>query len=126
MEEQGGPLDAALGAITPGMVDRVAALADVAHAARVSMSDSMIARLGNGVRVIFELMDVLMVSGIPDRAPALLNAAIDARDAAAADKSFIGPLKFLGAPREEELQFVIKFMLALARRLPKAMAAGNE
>lgn len=104
-----------------GALDTVIDLADVAHAARISMSDSMVQRMANGVRVGMELMDVLMSSGIPDRAPALLNATMEARDAAAADKSFIGPLDVLAAPKEEELQFVIKFMMALARRLPNAM-----
>lgn len=104
-----------------GALDTVIDLADVAHAARVSMSDAMIARMANGMRVILELVDVLMASGVPDRAPSLLNAAMEARDAAAADKSFIGPFEFLSAPKEAELQFVLKFMLAFARRLPAAM-----
>lgn len=104
-----------------GALDTVIDLADVAHAARISMSDSMIARMANGGRVMFELMDILMASGLPDRAPALLQATQEARDAAAADQSFVGPLDFLTAPKEPELQFVLKFMLAMARRLPKAM-----
>lgn len=104
-----------------GALDTVIDMADVLHAARISMSDTMIARMANGVRVTAELMDILMASGIPDRAPALLNATMEARDAAAADRSFIGPFDFLQAPKEEEIQFVIKFMMALARRLPKAM-----
>lgn len=104
-----------------GALDTVIDLADVVHAARLSMGDAMIQRLANGARVVAELGDLLMISGIPDRAPALLKAAQDARDAAAADKNFIGPFEFLSAPKEDELQFVLKFMLALARRLPKAM-----
>lgn len=104
-----------------GALDSVIDLADVAHAARVSMSDSTIARLASAGRVAMELMDVLMVSGLPDRATALLTATQEARDAAAADPGFIGPLDFLTAPKEPELQFVLKFMLAMARRLPKAM-----
>jgi len=104
-----------------GALDTVIDLADVAHAARISMSDAMIARMANGGRVILELVDILMASGLPDRAPALLQATQEARDAAVADQSFIGPLDFLSAPKEPELQFVLKFMLAMARRLPKAM-----
>lgn len=106
-----------------GALDTLFDLAEMAHAARVSMSDAQIARLASAGRVALELLDVLMASGLPDRAPALLAATVAARDAAAADKGFIGPLDALLAPKEKELQFVLKFMLALARRLPQAMQA---
>lgn len=104
-----------------GALDTTLDLMEVLHAARVSASDGMIARLASALRMLMELADTLMISGLPDRAPALLKATREARDAAAADKSFVGPFDALMAPREEELQFVIRFVLALARRLPKAM-----
>lgn len=104
-----------------GALDTVLDLADVVQAARVSMSDAMIGRMANGTRVLLELVDILMVSGVPDKAPALLNAAIDARDDAAADDKFFSPIDLLTAPKSEELQFVLKFILAFAKRLPAAM-----
>lgn len=104
-----------------GALDTVLDLADVVQAARVSMSDAMIGRMANGTRVLLELVDILMVSGVPDKAPALLSAAIDARDDAAADDKFFSPIDLLTAPKSEELQFVLKFILAFAKRLPAAM-----
>lgn len=104
-----------------GALESVLDLAEVVHAARVSMGDAMVARLADGLRKAAELMDLLMASGIPERAPTLLNALISARDAAAQDKRSIGPFAMLTAPREPELQFVLKFLLAFARRLAKVL-----
>jgi uncharacterized protein YjgD (DUF1641 family) len=104
-----------------GALDTVMDLAEVARAARVSLSDGMIARMADGLRALLELMDGLAVSGAPDRLLALLEAAAEARADAAADTQPVGPLRVLAAMREEEVQFVLKFMLALARRLPQAM-----
>jgi len=104
-----------------GGLDALLELVQVLQAAKVSMTDGMIARLSDAARVAMELMDVLMISGMPDRAPALLKAAMEARDAAAADPERVSPLDFLAAPKEPEIQFMLKFMLAMARRLPAAM-----
>ncbi len=109
-----------------GAMDTVMDLADVAHAARAAMTDGQISRLADGIRVLFELMDVLMASGIHDRAPALLNATIAARDEAATNKKSIGLLDLLRAPKEPELQFVLKFLLALGRRLPAVMQSNKQ
>lgn len=108
---------------TSGALDSLLELAEIVQAARVSMSDTMIAHLADSGRVAMELMDVLMVSGLPDRGPALLQAVQEARDAAVADTSTVRLWDLLMAPKEPELQFVLKFLLALARRLPKAMQA---
>lgn len=85
------------------------------------MSDTMIARMADGLRTVAELGDLLMSSGLAERAPALVNATVEAKHAAAADTGHVGPLSLLMAPREPELQFMLKFMLAMGRRLPKAM-----
>lgn len=104
-----------------GALDTVMDLAEVVHAARQSLSDGMIARMAEGLRVLIEMADRLSVSGAPDRLPALLDTAAAARAEAAADRRPVGLLSLMAALREEEVQFVLRFMLALARRLPRAM-----
>jgi uncharacterized protein YjgD (DUF1641 family) len=104
-----------------GALDTVLDLAEVVHVARISMSDTMIARLASNGRVMLEMVDVLMASGLPERAPALVQATQEALGAAVADKSFVGPLDVLKSPKQPELQFLLKFIFAFARRLPKAI-----
>lgn len=104
-----------------GALDTLLDLAEMVQAAKVSMSDVMIARMANAGQVAMELMDGLMASGVAERVPALMQATIEARDEAVADKHFVSPLEVLKLPKEPELQFMFKFMIALARRLPKAV-----
>ncbi|MFZ5824635.1 MAG: hypothetical protein ACOY94_09935 [Bacillota bacterium] len=108
-----------------GALDTMIDLAEVIHAAKITVSDSMVARMAQSAQIFMELIDTMQASGVPERAPAFLRAFNDARNDAAADKSFLGPFDFLQAPREEELQFVLKFMLAFARRLPGVMKSDS-
>lgn len=104
-----------------GTLDTLLDLAETIQAAKVSMSDTMIARMANAGRVAMELMDGVMTSGVAERAPALMQATIEARDEAVADKHFVSPLAVLKLPKQPEFQFLVKFMIALAKRLPKAV-----
>ncbi|HEY3366159.1 MAG TPA: DUF1641 domain-containing protein [Symbiobacteriaceae bacterium] len=104
-----------------GALDTLLDFAEMIQAAKVNVSDGMIARLGNAGRVGLEVMDTLMTSGITDLAPALVQATVEARNEASADKQSVGLFKMLSAFKQPELQYVIKFMLALAKRLPATM-----
>jgi len=106
-----------------GGLCRVLELMDVLAAAQSSMTDGMISRLADKGRVALELVDALMLSGVTERLPALLAAMQAAGAEAKADTGHVSPLTVLTAPREPEMQFVLRFLLALARRLPAAMGA---
>lgn len=104
-----------------GALDHVLDLMEVVSALQSSLTDPMMASLGDKLRVAMELLDALMTSGVTDRLPALLDAAHAANVEAMADTSHVSPLTVLSAPREPELQFVMKFLLAFSRRLPPVM-----
>lgn len=97
-----------------GALDTLLDLADVLHVARVSMSDGMVARMAGGVRVGLELADLG------------LTAAEEAGAEAAADHKTIGPMALLRTLKEPGVQYGLKFLLALARRLPSAGAHQTE
>ena len=103
-----------------GALDTLLDVAQVLQAAKVSVGDPMIHRMGNMVRVLGEMVDLVMVCGLPDKLPALIQAAEAAKADAEADPATIGPMGLLKAMRQPEMQFVLKFMLALSRRLPEA------
>jgi|GEM_PF-3665528 len=104
-----------------GALDTMLDLAEVVHAARSSMSDGMIARMGTLVRVLGETADTLVTSGLPEKLPAMLQAAGEAREEAEADQSTLGVFAAMKALKQPEIQFSLKFMLALARRMPQAV-----
>lgn len=104
-----------------GALDTFSDMVEVVHALSVTMTDGMVGRLADRGRVLMELTDLLMASQLVDKAPAMMRAVREAGAAAAADKSFVGPIDALMAPREPELQYLIRFLLALARRLPGVM-----
>ncbi|HYF94550.1 MAG TPA: DUF1641 domain-containing protein [Symbiobacteriaceae bacterium] len=103
-----------------GALDTLLDMAQVLQAAKVSVGDPMIHRMGNMVRVMGELVDVLMVCGLPEKLPALMQAAEGAKADADTDERTIGVIGLMKALRQPEMQFVLKFMLALSRRLPEA------
>jgi uncharacterized protein YjgD (DUF1641 family) len=105
-----------------GALDSVLDLAQVLQAAEASVGDAMVHRLGEMVRVLGEMGDLLITSGLPQRLPALMEAASAARAEAEADPSTIGLLGLMKALKQPEVQFALKFMLALARRMPAAAA----
>lgn len=101
-----------------GALDLVMDLAEVLNAARASMSDGMIARMGTAARVLAEAGDTVMTSGLAGAAPDLVRAVAEARDEALASREPLGLLAALRALREPEVQFALKFALALVRKLP--------
>lgn len=108
---------------TSGVLDTLLELAEVVHIARLSMSDTTVERLGDSVRTLAEVADTLMTSGLPAAAPGLVAAVDAAREEAARNPESIGIFSLLRVLKEPQLQFGLKFMLALVRRLP---AAGGE
>ena len=106
-----------------GGLDGLLELLDALGAAQCSMTDGMIARLADKGRVAMELVDALMLSGVTERLPAMLAAMQAANAEARSDPHFVNPLEVLTAPRGPEMQYVIKFLLAVARRMPAAMGA---
>ncbi len=102
-----------------GALDTLLDLAEVLQAARVSMSDAMIARLAETARSAAEAGDLLVTSGVMERAPALARSISGAWDEATSDSRYVGPLELLRALRRPETQLSLKFLLALARRLPE-------
>lgn len=101
-----------------GALDTLLDLTEVVHAARSSMGDGMIARLGGTVRTLAELGDTVMTSGLPEQVPALMQAAAEAREEAARNTGTVGIFGLMSAMKEPEMQSALKFMLAMARRLP--------
>ncbi len=104
-----------------GALDTLMDFAEVVQAAKVTLTDGMVARLFDTSRAGVELMDTLMSSGIAQRLPALMQATAEAQKEAAADRRSLGLWDLLAAPKRPEMQFALKFMLALAKRLPAAM-----
>lgn len=103
-----------------GALDTLLDLAQVAHAARVSMSDVMIHRFSETARVFGELADTLATAGAPQNLPALLQAVAEARAEALADQRSVGIVTLVRALKQPQTQLALKFMLALAGRLPGA------
>ncbi|MGE5675089.1 MAG: DUF1641 domain-containing protein [Mycobacterium leprae] len=104
-----------------GALGTVLDLADVAHALRISVSDGMVAQLSTSVRIALELADQVMM-----QAPAVQQAATEARAAAIADKRRLGLLDLARALKEPQVQYGLKFMLAFAGRLPATMQGSQE
>jgi uncharacterized protein YjgD (DUF1641 family) len=104
-----------------GTLDVLLDLAGAVQAAGASLTDTMVHRAGNTLRVLLELGDLAMVSGLADKAPALMEALQQARADAAADSQRIGPLDLLRTLKEPEIQKSLKLLLAMARRMPKAL-----
>jgi uncharacterized protein YjgD (DUF1641 family) len=105
---------------TSGALDTLLELAEIAQVFRVSMGDSMVARMADMVRQLGEMADLLLTSGLPKAAPALMQAVGAAQVDAAKDPSSIGLMGLVRSLREPQIQFALKFVLALARRLPEA------
>jgi uncharacterized protein YjgD (DUF1641 family) len=103
-----------------GAMDSLLNLAQVLEAAQKSMGDPMVARIGNLVRVLGEMGDLLISSGLPEKAPVVMEAVAAARTDAEADQSVVGVFGLMKALKQPEIQFALKFVLALARRLPAA------
>lgn len=103
-----------------GALDTMLDMAQVLQAAKVSVGDPMIHRMANMVRVAGEMGDLVMTSGLPEKLPALMQAAEAARADAEADQSTLGVMGLVKALRQPEVQFALKFVLALSRRLPEA------
>lgn len=104
-----------------GALDAMFDLLQVFQATRATMSDAMVARLADTARSTMELMDVITTSGIVERAPELLAALTAARDEADTSTQFVKPFDLLLSPREPEIQYLLRFTMAVSRRLPKAM-----
>lgn len=105
-KELAGVAEAAAASITPGMIDRMAQLAERSAAAiDVATSPEVLALLEQ-VR-----------SSAPGltRALQLVN---EAGDEAAQNRQRMGLLDLLRALREPDVQFALKFVMALARRAP--------
>lgn len=100
-----------------GALANLMELVDVFAALKASMSDAMVHRMGESMRRGLETMDAVMQSGLPEHLPALAAAADRARAEAAKDTHFVSPLEVLAAPRQPEMQWVMRFMLALAREM---------
>lgn len=96
-------------------------LTEVAHALRISVSDHMVAQLATAARNALELAD-----GLALQAPALKQAAEEARAAASADTGRVGLLDLARALKEPQIQYGLKFLLAFSRRLPAAMQGPQE
>lgn len=109
-----------------GALDSLLDLAQVLQAAQSSMGDAMIHRLGNLIRVFGEMADLLVVSGLPEKVPALMEAAEGAKAEAEADPTAVSLFGLMRALKQPEVQFALKFMLAMARRLPAAAAENPE
>lgn len=104
-----------------GALERLVGMAAVLNGAMASMTDGMIIRMANTGRNALELMDLLMNSGVTERLPAIMEAVNEAQEAAASDKSTVGLFDLMRALKKPEMQYTLKFMLALTDRLPKAM-----
>ncbi|BDG62286.1 hypothetical protein [Caldinitratiruptor microaerophilus] len=118
-------LNRALGRLVPliesGGLDDLLDLVEVLRAVKASATDGMIARAGDKINRGLELLDAIMQLKITHRLPELLAAIDDAARDAEQNQEFLSPLAVLAAPREKEIQHVMRFMLALARRLPAAL-----
>lgn len=99
-----------------GALDTLLDTAEVIHAARKSMGDGMIHRMGGMARTAAEMGDTLLTSGLPEELPGLVQAVADARADAARDTGTIGVLGLLKALKDPKVQFTLKFLLGLARR----------
>lgn len=104
-----------------GALDTFLDMAQVLQAAKLSVGDPMVHRMANMVRVAGELGDLMMMCGLPDKLPALMEAADAAKADAAADQRSLGVLGLVKALRQPEVQYALKFMLAFSRRLPEAV-----
>lgn len=104
-----------------GALDTFLDLTEVAHALRISVSDSMVAQLSTAARNMLELADALAL-----QAPALKQAIEEARAAATADKGRVGLLALARALKEPQVQYGLKFLLAFSRRLPGATQGSQE
>lgn len=99
-----------------GALDTLLDTAEVIHAARKSMGDGMVHRIGTMARTAAELGDTLLTSGLPEELPGLVQAVAEARADAARNSDPIGVFGILKALKEPQVQFTLKFLLAVARR----------
>lgn len=104
-----------------GALETFVELIETLHAARTTMGDSMVSRLGERVTAAMEIMDPVLVKEAADRVVRVTSVLAEAREVAAKDTSTVSPWDLLTAPREPEIQFMLRWMLATARRLPKAL-----
>jgi uncharacterized protein YjgD (DUF1641 family) len=104
-----------------GVLDAAMELLELAAALRASLTDEMVVQLADKARVGLEFLDAVMRSDLPARMPALAQAADEAALVARESDEHIGPLSLLGAFRQPEVQYLLRYASALVRRLPPAL-----
>lgn len=105
-----------------GALDLLLDLAGALGALSHSLSDAMVQRAADTLRSVAEVGDLAVSSGLADRAPALAAALRQAGAEAAADPGRLGLFGLIRALRDPEVQRSLKFLLAVARHVPKALS----
>lgn len=104
-----------------GALETFVELAEMAHAAKATLGDGMVHRLADRAAVALEMIDPLLDREMAGRMARVTGALSEARAVAAKDQTRISVFDLLRAFREPEVQFALRWLLATARRMPKAL-----